>query len=243
MKPITRTLHPETKILDETKGLIEYIASDETLDHYREIIRADGWRFDFFAKNSPFLDSHQGGTIGCLLGKVVDFRIENRKLIETVQWAIEDGADSQLIQFGWKMTKGGFLKAVSVGFFPVRAVSKWDNNGQDLANACAQLGLDAATSGKVGTIYLEQQQVELSACVIGANPSALAKAYKAECADDSDVEFVSAALARRTALQEISAKQNPTKPASAAPNDAAAKEALEQRHREEFLRKFETAIK
>ena len=228
-------------MLDEAKGLVEYIASDETLDHYREIIRADGWRFDFFAKNSPFLDSHQGGTIGCLLGKVVDFRVENRCLIETVQWAIEDGADNPMIQFGWKMTKGGFLKAVSVGFFPVRAACKWDNNGQDLANAAAMLGLTAETAAKVQTIYLEQQQVELSACVIGANPSALAKAYKAGCVDDADVDFAAASIARRDAVQNISAKQNP-QPASAASKDAAATKAMEQRQAE-FLRKFESAIK
>ena len=242
MKPLLRTIHPETRILDESKGILEYIASDETLDHYREIIRADGWRFDFFSKNAPFLDSHSGDTIGCLLGKVIDFRVENRRLIETVQWAIEDGIDSPLIQFGWKMTKGGFLKAVSVGFFPVRAVSKWDNNGQDLARESLALGLDAATAARVSTIYLEQQQVELSACVIGANPSALAKAYKEGCADDADVEFVATSLATRAALTKISAEAKPTT-ARAAIDDAAAARAQEQRQREEFLRNFEQIIK
>ncbi|MEI6491583.1 MAG: hypothetical protein WCO94_03460 [Verrucomicrobiota bacterium] len=245
MKPQYCTLHPEIKMLDESKGLVEYIASDETLDHYREIIRADGWRFDFFAKNSPFLDSHQGGTIGCLLGKVVDFRVENRRLVETVQWAIEDGADSQLIQFGWKMTKGGFLKAVSVGFFPVRSVNKWENGGQALTIAANDLGLSADVAAKVQTIYLEQQQVELSACVIGANPAALTKAlaeaYKADCADRADVEFVSAYQAKLAAMHNISAKQNP-QPASAASKDAAAAKAQEQRQAE-FLRKFEETIK
>ncbi|MFZ4774624.1 MAG: hypothetical protein ACOYM3_04630 [Terrimicrobiaceae bacterium] len=240
MKALTRTLHTETKILDESKGLIEYIASDETLDHYREIIRADGWRFDFFSKNAPFLDSHSGGTIGCLLGKVVDFRIENRRLVETVQWAIEDGEDSQLIKFGWKMTLGGFLKAVSVGFFPVRAVSKWDNAGQDLARLSGEMGLDAQTAARVQTIYLEQQQIELSACVIGANPSALAKAYKAGCVDDADVDLVSTSIAARAAVQNLSAVTTP-QTARAAKDDAAAARASEQRQAE-FLRKFETAL-
>ena len=36
------------------------------------------------------------------------------------------------------------------------------------------LGLDAATAASVRAIYLEQQQIELSQCVIGANPYALA---------------------------------------------------------------------
>lgn len=241
MNPKYCTLHPEVRILDEAKGILEYIASDETLDHYREIIRADGWRFDFFSKNAPFLDSHQGGTIGCLLGKVLDFRIENRKLVETVQWAIEDGEDSELIKFGWKMTKGGFLKAVSVGFFPVRAVNKWDNGGQDLARVSGEMGLDAQTSARVQTIYLEQQQVELSACVIGANPSALAKAYKSGCVDDADVDFASGLHAAREALKNISAKTTPETARAADPGSAATR-AMEQ-SQAEFLRKLHAAIK
>ena len=241
MKAIIRTIHPEIKVLDEKQGLVEYIASDETLDHYREIIRADGWRFDFFSKNSPFLDSHQGDTITRLLGKVVDFRIENRKLIETVQWAV-DVEDNKLAALGFRMTKAGYLKAVSVGFFPVRTVNKWDNGGQAMAIAANELGLSADIAAKVGTIYLEQQQVELSACVIGANPSALAKAYKAGDVDDADLDLAADLHATRTAAEILSARQNPTTPASAASNDAAAKEAQEQRHRVEFLRKLNETI-
>lgn len=241
MKPTIRTIHPEIKVLDESQGLVEYVASDETLDHYREIIRADGWRFDFFTKNSPFLDSHNGETIGCLLGMVVDARIEGKQLIETVKWAI-DVPDNKLAALGFKMTAAGYLKAVSVGFFPVRSVSKWDNNGQDLAREATALGLDAATTARVSTIYLEQQQVELSACVIGANPSALARAYKAGCADDADVELVASELSARSAREIISAETKP-KTARAAIDDAAAARATEQRQRDEFLRKFQQLIK
>lgn len=227
------TLSPEIKILDEAKGLVEYVASDETVDHYREVIRADGWRFDFFKNNAPFLDSHQGGTIGCQIGEVVDFRVQGRRLIETVKWAI-DVEENKLALFGFKMTQAGYLKAVSVGFFPVRAVQRWDGG---FPAAIADLGLEKDSADRVQLVYIEQQQVELSACVIGANPEALVRAYKSGCVDDADVDFASGIIAAR----QLSAKQTPS-PASAAPNDAAAKEALEQRHREEFLRKFSETI-
>lgn len=234
MKKLVRTIHPEIRVLDEAKGIVEYVASDETLDHYREIISAKGWKFSFFSKNAPFVDSHNYDSIGQLLGNVVDFRVEKNQLIETVQWAIEAGDASQLIQFGWKMTKAGFLKAVSVGFFPVRSVSKYDNNGGDLARAATELGLDTETAAKVSTIYLEQEQIELSACVIGANPTALARAYRNGVCDDSDLTMLEA---------KISETQPEAKHARAAEDSAAAARATTQRNAEDWLRKVETQIK
>ncbi len=210
---LLRTIHPEVRTLDEKEGIVEYIASDETLDHYREVIKADGWKFDFFQKNAPFLDSHSNNSITALLGKVIDFRVENRRLVETVQWALDAGEDNPLIKFGWKMTNGGFLKAVSVGFFPVRAVHRTENGGRDLVRAAGEMGITKERADKIERIYLEQQQIELSACVIGANPAALAKAYKAGCLNEGEIDGYS---------HIISSAKTQAQPELGAPNDAAA---------------------
>lgn len=186
---LRRTLHPEVRTLDEKAGIVEYVASDETSDHYREVIKADGWRFDFFQKNAPFLDSHTSNSITALLGRVIDFRVENKRLVETVQWALCAGEDNPLIKFGWKMTNGGFLKAVSVGFFPVRTVHRNENGGRDITRVAGEMGMTKEQSDNIQQIYLEQQQIELSACVIGANPAALAKAYKSGCLNDDDIHL------------------------------------------------------
>jgi len=195
---LIRTLHPEIRIADAKTGLVEYIASDETLDSYREIIRAEGWRFDHFRKNAPFVDSHNYYTLENLVGKVVDFEVRRKQLVEFVQWAI-DVAENKLAQLGWKMTVAGYLKAVSVGFQPVKWVSSWQaQNPQDRPAWIAQLkelGLDETAS--VRTIYTEQQQIELSVCIIGANPNALAKAYKADVLKEADLELISRELAKR----------------------------------------------
>jgi hypothetical protein len=171
---IRRTIHPEVRVLDAKKGICEYIASDESLDSYNEIILAAGWQFDQFKKNAPFVDSHDYSDISKLLGKVVDFKIDGKQLVETVQWAV-DVEENDMAQLGWKMTMGGYLKAVSVGFFPVAMVSRWDQDPNPFNTACLQIGADPKT---VRCIYTKQQQVELSACIIGANPNALAKALK-----------------------------------------------------------------
>ncbi|WP_193214938.1 hypothetical protein [Luteolibacter marinus] len=182
-KQLTRTLNPEVKIIDAAKGIVDYIASNETLDCYQEVIAAAGWRFTRFAKNAPFVDSHNYWSIDKLLGKVVSAKVEGRNLIERVQWA-KDVEENKLAQLGWKMTEGGFLKAVSVGFYPVRYVR---NGGEGWGAALRDLGLTAEAGDKIRYIYLEQEQIELSACIIGANPDALAKAHTEGCVKDADL--------------------------------------------------------
>jgi len=193
MQTLRRTLHPETRVLDSRRGLVEYIASDETVDSYREVIRASGWRFNHFAKSSPFVDSHDYATIERQIGKVLDFRIVGKRLVETVQWA-KDVAANKLAQLGWAMTEAGFLKAVSVGFWPVKALTASD--GKVFTEQLRDLGLP--TDAPVRTIYTQQEQIELSAVVIGANPNALARSFKAGVLSDADLDFLTAHRSPRT---------------------------------------------
>ncbi len=223
---LQRTLHPETRVLDPKAGLVEYTASDETLDAYREIIRADGWRFDDFQKNAPFVDSHNYDSIENLLGKVIDFGMRGRKLINVVQWAI-DVPENALAKKGFAMTEAGYLKAVSVGFVPVRAVTPWDPDKTQWKQALHDLKLEEKAD--VRCIYLEQQQKELSACVLGANPNAVARAFKAGILDEADLELFSSPRASSTV--------------SAADGPAAAAETRQRERRTRFLDELQKKIK
>lgn len=259
---LIRSIHPEVKIIDARQGLVDYIASDESLDCYREIIKAAGWKFDRFSKNAPFVDSHNYDSIECLLGKVINFSVQGKQLVERVQWAV-DVEEQPLAKLGFKLTENGYLKAVSVGFFPEKFVSKWGDNNA-LAEAVQELGLDAATAAKVSCIFLEQQQIELSACIIGANPNALAKAHKDGAVSDGELAALGlgdeemhflrvvesdeieapnfrAFVARelRDVIKHFSAKTK-ANTASTAANRADADEAR-RRERDEFLRKFKQA--
>lgn len=190
MKILRREIHPAIRVLDERAGLVEYVASDETLDSYREVIMAAGWRFTDFRKNSPFLDSHKSGSIEALLGRVEDFKVAGRRLVETVKWAV-DVAENTLAQKGFAMTKAGYLKAVSVGFYPTKYVSKFDSNQNGWKDALKELRLTEETG--VSRVYLEQEQKELSACVIGANPNALSKAHSDGILTEADLDYLSRA--------------------------------------------------
>ena len=188
------------KILDAAGGIVEYVASDETIDSYKEIVRVNGWDFSLMEKNAPFVDTHNYGRIECLLGKILDWRIDTRAnaLVETVQWA-KDVKENKAAQFGWAMIQAGFgPKAVSVGFMPDSYVTKWDNDPAPWREQLADLGIHEEDGVRV--IYTAQRQIELSACILGANPNALqlaAKAYKAGALDDAQIEFLSTEIARR----------------------------------------------
>lgn len=233
MNQIRRTIHPETKVLDEKEGLVEYVASDETLDHYREVVKADGWRFNHFKKNAPFANSHRYDSIDDQLGKVVDFRVSKGKLIETVKWAI-DVEENKLAQLGFKMTQAGYLKAVSVGFYPIKFVSRFSTGRDFDAFKESVEGLGLNMEDPPDRIFLEHEQIELSAVVLGANPNALAriaKAYKAEILSDSDIESLSAyQFAHDETVESVLKAQA----------DAAA---AEHRRRERFLTELEQQLK
>ncbi len=222
---IRRTIHPETRILSSREGTVEYVASDETVDSYREIIRADGWRFDDFERNAPFVDSHNYESIEHVLGRVIDFRVQGRRLVETVKWAI-DVPENNLARKGFAMTEGGYLRAVSVGFMPVRTVTPWDSDPKPFKAALRDLGIDQ--SADIRAVYLEQQQKELSACVLGANPNAVARAYRAGILNDADLDLFSDYLMKGVT---VDAAQGP-----------AAATSTRQRARDAFLRRFTRVI-
>lgn len=183
---LRRSLNVVPRILSEKDGTVEYIASDHSVDSYDEVVLVNGWRFDFFAKNAPFVNSHNYWSIEDLLGRVDSARMESGQLIETVTWA-KDVEEHHLAKLGWKMTVGGFLKAVSVGFRVIRSAGPGSDGWQA---AVAAAGLTPEAAQKCRRIFTEQQQLELSSCILGANPNAVARAYKEGCIRDADLAAV-----------------------------------------------------
>ena len=174
------------RVLSDKDGTAEFIASDNTLDSYDEVVLCSGWRFDLFTKNAPFVDSHNYYTIADLLGRVESARLEDGKLIETVRFA-KDVEENHLARLAWKMTLGGFLRAVSVGFRAVKSVSRGQAGWNE---AVTESGLTPDDAQRCRRIFTEHQQLELSACILGANPSAVARAYQEKCIQDADLAAV-----------------------------------------------------
>ncbi len=176
--PLRREMPVKPKVLDAAKGIIRFTASDETMDYSNEIVRLAGWRFTNFSKNAPFVDSHDYSEISKALGQVVAYGVTGGELVEDVQFALTPNGQT-LADWAFAMYRDEFLRACSVGFVPTRYATKWDSDRNALIEQIAELKLDPAAAARLNVVYIEQEQIELSACVLGCNPNALAKAYKA----------------------------------------------------------------
>lgn len=199
--PLRRELPIGAKVLDEKKGLVRFTASDETMDHSCEIVRLSGWRFSYFAQNAPFVNSHDYGDVRNLLGQVVAYSVDGGALVEDVQFALTPKGDT-LADWVFAMYRDQFLRACSVGFVPSRYATRWDADKTALTQQIAELKLDPAQAARLSCVYIEQEQIELSGCILGCNPNALqrsvksiAAAHKAGCIGDQALDQLSAVIA------------------------------------------------
>lgn len=173
---IQREFHPAIKVLNAKQGLVEYVASDESVDSGREVILASGWSFDRLSKNPIFVNSHNYWGVEQALGRVEAWRVdrEKRQLIEVVRWAI-DVEQNALAQLGFAMTEKGYLKACSIGAVVLGEARR---DTPEFAEALKGTRLSEAEKLSVWRVITKQDQYELSACVVGANPNAVARAFK-----------------------------------------------------------------
>jgi hypothetical protein len=133
-----------------------FVASDETVDRYGDIIRASGWQLDNFRRNPVLLFGHVSRSLP--LGKVEPIAVEGTRLIAHAEFT-PDGT-SAFNDTVWHMVDQGFLNAVSVSFMPLA-----DPN--PMFDASKQL---------TGFEFVAQELLELSVVTVPANPNAIALA-------------------------------------------------------------------
>lgn len=106
-------------------------------------------------RNPVFLPSHKARLDNgdpSVIGKIVRAWIDAAVGV----WAIVQFAENELGEKYWQLYRDGFMKAVSVGFMPI----KWH---------------DEFIEGKRVTTYDEIEWIELSACAVPSNRGALAR--------------------------------------------------------------------
>jgi hypothetical protein len=125
---------------EDSQPILDFIASDESLDHYDEVISASGWRLDTYRRNPVFQNAHQYGDILFTLGKALITEVRGLAAFPsgTPHSALPTPHLYQRIQFAtdvnpvariaYGLYKGRFLNAVSVGFIPLRWL---DANGTE----------------------------------------------------------------------------------------------------------------
>jgi HK97 family phage prohead protease/HK97 family phage major capsid protein len=159
MKPV---MHKMTAKEIAAGAGLEFILSDETPDRYGDVIIADGWKLVNFKRNPIALFGHN---TGFPIGTWKNLRIEGKALKGFLELAPE--GTSERIDELRRLVKAGILKAVSVGFKPLKHEPM---DPEDPWN---------------GTKFLENELVETSLVSIPANPNALAVAKGLDISEET----------------------------------------------------------
>ena len=139
---------------------VRFVASDESVDRYGDIIRADGWKLENFRKNPVLLFGHNSRELP--IGKVSEVEVIGKRLEATAEFP--EGM-SEFADTVWRYVDAGLLKAVSVGFMPLSepnyifADDDPDHKGWP-----------------TGYEFVDHELLELSVVPVPANPQALAVA-------------------------------------------------------------------
>lgn len=141
------------KTVAESGDGLEFVLSDATKDRYGDVVDPNGWDLKWFKKNPIALFGHSSSFP---IGTWSNARVENGKLIARLNLARR--GTSQRIDELISLVEQGILRAVSVGFKPI----KWEPMDKDKPYN--------------GTRFLQQELMETSLVSVPANPAALAVA-------------------------------------------------------------------
>jgi len=144
----------QQSVVDADRTWKNIIFSDETLDHAGDVIAAAGWDTVNFNKNPVALFAHMSSEPP--IGRAKNVLVRNNKLVGDIEFASAD-----IYPFAdtiYRLVRGGFLKAVSVGFKPL----KWK--------------LSTDPSRPYGIDFQRQMLLEISVCPVPCNPNALGRA-------------------------------------------------------------------
>lgn len=179
-------------VIDRASGdggarLATFVASDESVDRYGDIIRASGWQLEHYRKNNTVLYGHQTDSLP--IGKVTTIGVDGTRLLATVEFP--PAGTTAFVDSVWAMLEFGALNAVSVGFLPLAPPDPIvDKDGQ-----------------WTGFEFRAQELLELSVVPVPANPNALqivksfglsADQLRCLLVDDGTAARVAAAAQSRT---------------------------------------------
>jgi len=139
------------KQVNDDDRTIWFMGTTETKDRHGDIVRAGGGDFANFKKNPVFLWAHEPWSPP--IGKVLEIKVNEKKGVDfLVKFATAD--EYPFADTIYKLYKGGYLNAVSIGFRVIEH-KVLDDGGWDI---------------------LKWEMYELSAVPIPANPEALQQA-------------------------------------------------------------------
>lgn len=168
MKKRIKAIPFEIKEINEDDRSFLAVASTEDLDRDNDRIMASGWDLSEFVKNPVVPWAHKYGDPP--VARAEDVHVEAGRLMFRPRFASAE--EYPFADTIFKLYKGGFLKAFSVGFKPKR----WER-------------VERQGKGS-GYDYLETELWEISACTVPSNPNALVAAKSAGVISEEELERI-----------------------------------------------------
>ncbi|BEQ16782.1 HK97 family phage prohead protease [Desulfoferula mesophila] len=154
MKLVHKVMDFEVGQADEAARTFWAVASSPTVDRQGDLIEPAGWDFANFLKNPVIPWSHDYASPP--VARALAVKVENGRLLFKAQFpTAEEYAFADTI---YRLYKGGYLRAFSVGFAPLESEA-----------ATHKLGGRTIS----GTRYTRQELYEISCVTLPANPEAL----------------------------------------------------------------------
>lgn len=142
---------------------LRFVASDESVDRYGDIVRQDGWDLAAFKRNPVALFGHAHDNI---VGKYSRVWLEGKKLLSELMLA--EAGTGAIVDYVRALVRQGMLKAVSVSFLPLEWEYRRDEKNDNI----------------VGYEFTKQELLEISLVSVPANAEALAMAKGFKFSDD-----------------------------------------------------------
>lgn len=141
---------------------LEFVLSDETVDRMGDVVSVDGWVLANFKKNPIALFGHSSSFP---IGTWSNIRVEAGKLIAKLNLAAR-GTSARLDEL-ISLVEQGILRAVSVGFIPLKSEPIDEKRPYD------------------GMRFIKQELLETSLVSVPANPAAIALAKSLNISDET----------------------------------------------------------
>lgn len=108
----------------EQPNVLKFVITDETVDRYGDIVRANGGVYDNYLNNPIVLMHHisHGGDLP--VAKCINLEVVELKVIATVEFDTDEISQEVL-----RKIKGGFLNCVSIGFCPIEYEENKETRG------------------------------------------------------------------------------------------------------------------
>jgi len=138
---------------------LRFTISTDAVDREQDKIAVAGWDLKNYKQNPVVLWGHDASRLP--IGRAFDVKVEDGALKASVEFIPQDTPEGGMFaESVYRLARGGFIAATSVGFRPV----KWDYT-RDAARG--------ADDWFPGIDFEEQELVELSIVTVPANPEAL----------------------------------------------------------------------